>query len=328
MVRFSWTIVIAAEILAVTELWRFKFDETYLRDVGYPDSSLGWGAGQDTKPAVWVSVFLIFILLVNAIPVLWYGRLEYIFGATKMLFIVGLIMFNLILNARQIVPHATRFWTYNEPYSFTSQNYTLNAAGDVIPGSPGRFLGMWSGMTTTIFSFIGFETVAITAAENRDLRRHETVKLATRKISLRIILLYTLCVFTVGLNVPYTDPNLRDLTVNSIKSGQNSAFILAAVRNHIRFWPNFFNGIFIFSATTSGISSLYISSRVLHALASVPEAWPAWGFAESFRLKLRRTIHGVPLAAVFVSWCFGCLAFLSSKPSPAEVSKHHSLSGW
>lgn len=290
--------------------------------MGYPDSSLGWGAGQDTKPAVWVSVFLIFILLVNTIPVLWYGRLEYIFGVTKILFIVGLIMFNLILNARQIVPHATRFWTYNEPYSFISQNYTLNAAGDVIRGSSGRFLGMWSGMTTTIFSLIGFETVAITAAENRDLQNHETIKLATRKISLRIILLYTLCVFTVGLNVPYTDPNLRDLTVNSIHSGQDSAFILAAVRNHIRSWPNFFNGFFIFSATTSGISSLYISSRVLHALASVPEAWPAWRFVESFRLKLRRTVHGVPLVAVFVSWCFGCLAFLSSNPSPAEVSKH------
>jgi len=322
---FSWTVIIAAEILAITQIWKFQFSEQYLRDVGYPDNYLGWKWGQDTSPAVWVFVFLIIVGAVNILPVRQYGQLEFIFGSIKMAFICLLILFNVIVNAKKIVYHNgnSRFWTYNDPYSFAAQNFTLSAGPDghneVIPDGAGRLAGMWSAMTTTIWSMIGFETVAITAAENEDLERDETVKIATRKIALRIILLYSLSVFVVGLNVPYTDPNLRDLTVNSIRSGQNSIFILAAVRNHTRDWPHFFNGFFIFSATTSGINSLYNSSRLLHALASIDDAWPDWRIARSLQRRLRRTTRGVPLVSVFGSWLFGLLAFLSSKPFPSEI---------
>ena len=45
-------------------------------------------------------------------------------------------------------------------------------------------------MDIIIFSMIGFDTTAITAAENKELHKTETVKLSARKISLRIILLY------------------------------------------------------------------------------------------------------------------------------------------
>lgn len=103
-----------------------------------------------------------------------------------------------------------------------------------------------------------------------------------------------------------------------MRAGHNSIFVLAAVRNHIRIWPSIFNGFFIFSATTSGINSLYNSSRLLHALASIPEAWPVW-FQNSRRRLERTTGRGVPLATVTVSWCFGLLAFLAIKPFPSVV---------
>ena len=64
---------------------------------------------------------------------------------------------------------------------------------------------MWSAMNTIFFSLQGFFTVSVTAAENKHVDRDETIKLASRKIALRVILLYTLIVFTVGLNVPYND---------------------------------------------------------------------------------------------------------------------------
>ncbi|KAF2194605.1 hypothetical protein K469DRAFT_686614 [Zopfia rhizophila CBS 207.26] len=34
---FSWTVIIAAEVLAVTQLWDFQFSEEYVREVGYPE---------------------------------------------------------------------------------------------------------------------------------------------------------------------------------------------------------------------------------------------------------------------------------------------------
>ncbi len=161
-------------------------------------------------------MFWFLILVVNCIPVRWFGRLEYMFGSLKMIFIVGLIMFNVVVNGlkRGHRDNPTRTWTYDEPYSFTSRNMTLNAdpEGDyrVKGGHLGVFLGFWSAMTTTIFSMIGFETVSITAGENKHLEKTEAIKLASRKIAIRIIDLYSFAVLAVGLNVPYTDPNLRD----------------------------------------------------------------------------------------------------------------------
>lgn len=319
---FAWTVVISAEVLAVTQLWKFRFDEKYLQDVGYPDKSLGWST-EGYSPAVWVFIFLMLIGFTNLLPVRHYGELEYIFGVVKMLFISGMILFNVVLSAMQRVPHGNHFWTWNKPYGFATESLVVhapsaNSPGTIITGPEGQFLALWTALTTGVFSFIGFETIAITAAENKDLEKHETIKLATKKLTIRISLLYTLCTFAGGLNVPYTDINLYNIDINSVRAGENSIYVLAAVRNHLRGWPNFFNGFFIFSATTSGINALYNSSRLLHALASIPEAWPLW--AQSWRRRLERTTsRGVPLATVTVSWLFGLLAFLAVKEFPSVV---------
>lgn len=283
-------------------------------------------------PAVWVLLFWAIVLIVNFLPVRWYGELEYLFGCFKLMFIVGLIMFNIVISAMGTGRHdnedSSSFWTYNDPYGFIADNITFNypttdgTVGDIehtITGSSGRFVAVWTAMTAVLFSMIGFETVAITAAENKDLTKQETVKIATRKITLRILFLYTLSAFTAGLNVPYNDENLRNFATNSIRSGQYSIFVLAAVRSKLPGWAKFFNGVFIFSATTSGINSLYLASRMLHALAKSPQAWPRWHAFQSLKTRLEITKHGVPMAAVFTSWLFGSLAFLSQNEEPTQV---------
>jgi amino acid transporter len=311
-------------------MFKFQFDPSYLEAVEYPDDSLQWKAGVTTSPAVWVGIFLIITLLINLLPVRQYGRIEYIVGCLKIIFLVGVIMFNIIINARKRF-HTDSFWTYDTPWGFSSQNMTIIASspenpGLVFKGSLGKLCATWSAMTTTLFSLMGWEIILFTAAENYDLRRTETVKLATRKIAIRVLLLYTLAAFTVGLNVPYTDDNLRNLTINGISGGQNSIFIIAAVREHVKFLPHLMNGFFIFSGTSTAINSLYGASRVLHALASIREAWPQWGPIESVRSRLERTRLGVPMTAVFVSWLIGLLAFLSTKTAQADVSVTISLS--
>lgn len=232
-----------------------------------------------------------------------------------MVFFVGLIMFNVINNARE----KTYFKYYQQPYSFESKNFTTHS--DVIHGGgTGHFAAMWTAMTVTVFSMIGFEAVSITAPENKDLETEENIKLATRKISLRIILLYTLGAFVVGLNVPYDDPQLRDADVNAINNGAHSAFIVAAVRDGVLGFPSLFNAIFIFSATSAGLNALYLSSRLLHALANVPAVWPSWSIAQSIRRRLERTSEpGVPQAAVFTSWLFGWLGMLAAGSDTARV---------
>lgn len=323
-IRFSWSVIIAAEVMAVAQLWKFQFTEDYLVNTAhYTPPKLEWAVGIKLSPTIWVGIFLVIVFAINCLPVKWYGRLEYLFGCIKMIFIVGLIMFNIVVSVLQPEPHESNGWTYDKPYSFTSQNMTIHGSSTdpiVVQGHAGVFLGMWTAITTVIFSMIGFETVSITAAECSTLETTEAIKMGTRKICLRIILLYTLGTLVVGFNVPYTDPNLRNLAISAITPGQNSIFILAAVRNNIHVWPNIFNGFFIFSATTSGINSLYVSSRILHALASIGEVWPSYKVVQSIRRRLQRTTWGVPHGAVAVSWCFGWLAFLAANATPTQVN--------
>jgi amino acid transporter len=190
---------------------------------------------------------------------------------------------------------------------------------DVVQGDAGRLLGVWEAMTTCLFGMIGFETIAITAAENKDLRTEETVKIGTRKISLRIITLYTLATFTVGLNVPYTYPTIVDNAVISFGFGQNSAFVASPVINRLRVWPYIVNDFIIFSATTAGANGLYNASRTLHALASIHEVWPNWGPVQALRRRLERTNYGVPHAAVVLSACFGLMGFLACNPDSQKI---------
>lgn len=324
--RFAYIILVATEVSTVTQLFQFEFAEEYLRAVGYPQPNLKWQFGVETSPAVWIVVFLLAILLLNLLPVRIYGEIEYLFGCCKMVFICGAILFNVIINARNASDEQSngRFEYYRSPYGFFSQNTTTTNDNEayVFTGDTGRLVGMWSAMNTIFFSLQGFFTVAVTAAENKDLDRDEGIKLATRKISLRVILLYTLFVFTVGLNVPYDDSNLRDYSVNSIRRGQYSAIIIACVRSRITGWPHFLNAFFIFSAFSAGVNALYISSRLLHALANIQNVWPLWANFIKSRLE-KTTSKGVPVATVFVSWLFGLLAFLAVQPLPTKVRNIH-----
>ena len=319
--RFAYAAMNASELMSVAELWRFRFSEDYLRQVGYPDKTLGWGSTEGVNPAVWCFLFLLLNGLVNLLPVKAYGWVEYAVGVAKITFISFLIVFNIIISAVQPVPRSSHFWTWNKPYSFSSPGFSPRPSVEnpsVIGGDLGHFLALFTTMRIIFFAMLGFEIVAITAPENKNLETEETLKLASRKIVLRISVLYIMAVFTVGLNVPYNDIYLQDLNINSFPAGQNAIFVLSAVQNRLRGWPHFFNGFFIFSAASSGISTLYCASRILHALAGIPEAWPLWG--QSLRRRLERTNSvGVPISTIVVSWLFGLLAFLSTEGSAATV---------
>lgn len=289
-----------------------------------------WPSLLRTDPAVWVGIFLIAELLINLLPVRLYGRLEYVFGSVKISLLVALIMINTVLNSRQ--QFHSRFWTYESPYGFSSANFTVKAPsaadpdGVVFTGQLGTFTAFWTAMVTSFFSLMGWDVILLTAPENEDLAREETIKISSRKIALRVMLLYALAVFTVGLNIPYTDQGLRNLTLNGITGGHSSPFVLVAVREHVEILPHFLNGFFVFSATTTGINALYAASRILHAIASLHDAWPTWAWVESIRSRLEHTRFGVPMNAVFGSWLVVFVAFLSTKPQSAEASTASSCS--
>ncbi|KAI1862630.1 uncharacterized protein JN550_010155 [Neoarthrinium moseri] len=307
MTWFSWIILVSAELVAITHIFQFRYPPELLAEAEYPEPTLEYHPR--VSPAVLVFCFLIAMVLVNMLPVRQLGRLEYIFGLIKMIFIVTMIILNVILQVR-LPTGKEPMWTYNSPYSFASTNMTL-PNGYVVSGGGAQLGAVWDALSSCLFGLIGFETIAITAAENRDLRTEETVKIGTRKIALRIILLYALAAFTVGTNVPYTYPLLEDKNVIFFGYGHNCVWVISTVLNRLKGWPLFINDFIIFSAATAGANGLYNASRTLHALASIPDVWPDIRPIHSFRRRLERTSYGVPHAAVFVSAAFGMLGLLA-----------------
>ncbi|KAI0434335.1 amino acid permease-domain-containing protein [Xylaria sp. FL1042] len=304
---FSWIILIAAELVAITHIFQFKYPPELLTEAHYPEPSLEFQPR--ISPAILVFSFLIIMVLVNMLPVRQLGRIEYIFGLIKMLFIILMILLNVALQIQRPLGQEA-LWTYNDPYGFKSNNLTL-PSGFVATGGTAELGAFWDSLNSCLFGLIGFETIAITAAENRDLRTEETVKIGTRKIALRIILLYSLATFTVGFNVPYTYPQIVDNKIISFGYGQNCVFVISPILNRLRGWPYFINDFIIFSATTAGANGLYNASRTLHALATIPEVWPEIAPIQTFRRRLQRTSYGVPHAAVLLSAAFGMLGFLA-----------------
>ncbi len=311
--------IIAAEVTSIAQLFEFKFESNYLQKFNYPPGyTIDWKSTENVSPAIFVAIWLFFILSINLLRVRWYGETEYWLGVTKMVFFVGLILFNIINNARK----KTYFKYYQTPYGFESKGFT-SSRGVFHDGGSAHFAGIGTAMIVTIFSMIGFEAVSITAPENKDLETEENIKLATRKISLRIILLYTLGEFVAGINVPYDDTQISNTSISALNNGAHSIFVVAAVRDGVKGFPGFFNAFFIFSATSAGLNALYISSRLLHALANKPEVWPSWYVAQSLRRRLERTSDsGVPRAAVLTSWFFGWLGMLATQTNTAQVCTH------
>jgi Amino acid permease len=101
--RFSWIVLVAAELVAITHIFQFRYPPYLLAEAGYPDSTLEFHP--DVSPSVLVFCFLIVLFLLNMLPVRQFGQMEYIFGLIKMLFIILMIILNVVLQIRQPVQH-------------------------------------------------------------------------------------------------------------------------------------------------------------------------------------------------------------------------------
>ena len=77
------------------------------------------------------------------------------------------------------------------------------------------------------FSYTGMDIVVATAAESKALGDAESMKIAARKISLRIVVLYVLAVLTASFLVP---SNHSFLNCQGQSIGSHSVFIIAAVK--------------------------------------------------------------------------------------------------
>ncbi|KAM0554858.1 hypothetical protein ACHAPJ_006593 [Fusarium lateritium] len=243
----------------------------------------------DITPAVVITISLVLILGINLMNVRFFGETEVVTGAIKVLCFIGLVIVAIVITAGGGPSHDSigfRYW--NNPGAWVDYNG--------ITGSTGHFLGFLSAFVNASFSFVGVETVVITAAES--VNPHKAIPKAANRVTYRIGFFYILGAFLIGLIV---DPRNTDL-VSGTGNANSSPWVIAIQAAGIKVLPSIVNACILISAWSAGNSYCWVGSRIILAMTTDRQLPQFFG---------RTTKNGVPWVAVITAWLFGPLAYLS-----------------
>lgn len=241
--------------------------------------------------AVWVTVGLVLVTVLNSCSVRVYGESEFWFASLKIILIVGLMFASVIVSAGGNPKHEVigfKFWKgENGPF----QQYLG------IEGSLGQFLGFWATLTRAAFGYVGLENVSLAAGEAQDPKN--SMAKAIRRVWIRIVIFFVGTAFVITLIMPSSDPRLR----LSTGTAASSPFVLAFSRVGITALPSVINAGVLCSATSAASAHMYLSTRALWALSYNGRA------PKIFR---RTNKYGTPYLCVFVTFMFALLGYTSA----------------
>ncbi|KAK9387469.1 amino acid permease-domain-containing protein [Lipomyces mesembrius] len=303
-------------------------------------------------PAALTVSFLFVIILINALEVRIYGEVEYVFGQLKLIFLLSLIIVMCVLNRGHIPPQNGKTTVYPVDFLYwrSDMNYSdygpfrpafKVTSSQLIGGSTGTFLMIWTAVVQSVYCFSGTELVALTAGEARHPRK--SLPRATLLIFFRIFILYMLGVFAIGLNVaagdnvlpsfftPWRvfdsqnvswvyglsqDGNCISGTVNmkGFSNSNSSPWVIALQNGGQCVGAAVVTCFFVFCAWSAGNSFLYASSRTLYALA-VQGKFP--------RVFRRCTKRGVPIISVLFTFMIALTVFLVSFPNSTSITVYY-----
>jgi lysine-specific permease len=273
---FSWAITLAAEFVAGTLIVQFWFPHT--------------------SATLWAIGFFVLLMSLNLLSVKVYAESEYWFSGVKVATVVIFIVVGTLMIAGVTGGQAAGFG-----------NWQL---ADAASGRQAPFVG---GGTATLlvflvagFSFQGTEAVGLAAAEARD--PDHSVPRAIHSVFWRILLFYIGSIFIVGTLIPFTDPNL-------LRGDESVAFspftiVFQKVPRIGEYAANVMNFVILSSVLSCGNSSLYVSSRMLYAMAHSGKAPRFLGHVNA---------RGVPVLAVCATGLVGALAFLASAVGQQKI---------
>jgi L-asparagine transporter-like permease len=232
---------------------------------------------------VWAIVLILMTLLtaVNLMSARSYGEFEFWFSSIK---VAAIVIFILITGA-----YALGFTSPSGP-SFNN----LSAHGGFAPFG---WTAVFAGMTTVVFSLCGAEIATVAAVEANESTR--VISRMSSAIILRILLFYVLSIFLIVSVVPWTE----------VVPG-HSPFALTLMHMHVPGAAIIMNLIVLTAVLSCLNSGVYITSRVLFALAAKGDAPQSM-----IALSKRR----VPARAILIGSSFGFLAVLLSIVSPERM---------
>lgn len=120
----------------------------------------------------------------------------------------------------------------------------------------------------------------------------------------RIMLFYIGAMVVIGFLIPYSDPNLLTAADGNINI---SPFTLIFERAGIAFAAAIMNAVILSAVLSAGNSSMYVSARMLFALAQEGKA-P--------KMFTRINSGGVPMNALLATAAIGAVGFIAALLSP------------
>jgi amino acid transporter len=232
--------------------------------------------------AVWITIFLIALLIINLFGVRGFGEIEFVISIIKVITILGFIILGIVLVAGGGPNHqylGGKYW--HDPGAFAN-----------------GFKGVCTVLITAAFAFGGTELIGLAAAEAANPRK--TIPRATKQVFWRITLFYMVSLTLIGCLVPYTSPRL--LNGASSYDASASPFVIAIEEAGIKVLPSIFNAVILCAVLSVGNSSVYAASRTICALAECGQAPKILAYIDR---------KGRPLSSVVLSMLLGFIAYIN-----------------
>lgn len=260
-----------------------------------------WVDREKVNPGVWITIFLVVIIIINTVGVRFFGEFEFWLSSFKVMVMLGLIIFLFIIMLGGGPNHdrlGFRYW--KDPGAFKPYSATID-------GSKGKFVAFVSVFVYALFAYLGVELTGVVAAEAENPRRN--IPRAIKLTMYRIIVFYIVTIFLLGMCIAYDDPKLL-LAKKQATSAAASPFVVAIMNSGVEVLPHIFNVcvlLFVFSACNS---DLYVASRSLYSLAIDSKAPKC--FATTNR-------WGIPYNALILCVLFCLLAYMNVSSGSAQV---------
>jgi amino acid transporter len=241
-----------------------------------------WDGAKSTNVAVFMTVFWVFIIIINLFGTLGYAEEEFWssclkLSATVIFMIIALI---LVCGGGPKDGLYSEYWgarTWYDPGAFRN-----------------GFKGFCTVFVTAAFSFSGTELVGLAAAETANPLK--SLPGAIRQIFWRVTLFYILGLTFVGLLVRSDDPRLL-----GGGGSDTSPFVIAAKDAGLKGFDSFMNVVILVSVVSIGVSGIYGGSRTLTALGEQ-------GYAPKIFTYVDRS--GRPLWSVIFVLAWGALCYM------------------
>ncbi|KAI5928751.1 amino acid permease [Camillea tinctor] len=234
----------------------------------------------DISVAVWVTVFLVILCVIQIFGVRGYGEVEFILSMIKIAACTGFIILGIVINCGGVGDQGylgAKYW------------YDPGAFQHGFNGFAGVFV-------VAAFAFGGTELVGLAAAESSNPRR--AIPMAAKQVFFRIFFFYIVNLFILGLILPSTDTRL---THASGANSQYSPFVLAIQDAGIQVLPSIFNAVITISVISVANSCTFGSTRTMQAMAERGMAPKILAYVDK---------AGRPIWCICIQLVFGLLGYV------------------